>query len=74
MVDLIFIFLSQLHLKRDSWTVSGDGVYQAGVKIRSRYGPNINSLLAGHSVGVLVDSENKLHLYVNNVDQGVACR
>ena len=36
------------------------------------YGPNLNSLQSCHLVGVLVDSESRLHLYVNGIDQGVA--
>ena len=64
--------VTQLGLKRDSWLISGDGVYHNGVKIRSRYGPNINSLLAGHTLGLVVTSDNCLHLFVNGVDQGVA--
>ena len=40
--------------------------------LTSRYGPNINSLPAGHTPGLLVDSDNCLHLFVNGVDQGVA--
>ena len=47
-------------------------VYHNGVKVRSRYGPNINSLLAGHTLGLVVTSDNCLHLFVNGVDQGVA--
>ena len=65
--------VTQLGLKRESWLISGDGVYHNGVKTRSRYGPNINSLLAGHTLGLLVtSSDNCLHLFVNGVDQGVA--
>ena len=41
--------VTQLGLKRDSWLISGDGVYHNGVRVRSRYGPYINSLLAGHT-------------------------
>ena len=67
--------VTQLGLKRESWLISGDGVYHNGVKTRSRYGPNINSLLAGHTLGLLVTSgDNCLHLFVNGVDQGVAVK
>merc|ERR1712150_23081 len=47
--------VTQLGLKRDSWLISGDGVYHNGVKIRS-------SLLAGHTLGLVVTSDNCLHL------------
>ena len=33
---------------------------------------DLDSLSAGHLVGVLVDAESRLHLFVNGVDQGVA--
>ena len=61
-------------MKKESWLISGDGVYQNGSRVVSRYGPNINSLLVGHTVGILVDNNHGLHLYVNGVDQGVACQ
>ena len=71
--DNIHLPITQLQMKKESWLISGDGVYQNGVRVVSRYGPNINSLLVGHTVGLLVDDDNRLHLYVNGVDQGVAC-
>ena len=71
--DKVHLPVSLLHLKRETWIISGDGVYHNGSKIKNRYGPNINSLLAGHTLGVLVDGHHRLHLYVNGVDQGVAC-
>ena len=52
--------------------MAGDGVYHNGVRVRGRYGPNLDSLGVNHTVGVMVDRNNELHLYVNGVDQGVA--
>ncbi|KAB7508105.1 Neuralized-like protein 4 [Armadillidium nasatum] len=46
-------------------------------QIKGRYGPNLDSLSGGsggHLIGVLVDAESRLHLYVNGVDQGVAAK
>jgi neuralized-like protein 4 len=40
--------------------------------VKGGYGLNLDSLQSGHLVGILVDSESRLHLYVNGVDQGVA--
>ena len=71
--DKIHLPISQLQMKKESWLISGDGVYQNGSRVVSRYGPNINSLLVGHTVGLLVDDTHRMHLYVNGVDQGVAC-
>jgi len=71
--DNIHLPVSLLHLKKEAWIISGDGVYHNGSKVKTKYGPNINSLLAGHTLGLMVDADNKLHLYINGVDQGVAC-
>ena len=43
-------------------------------QIRDGYGPNLDRLSVGQTVGVLVDSDSSLHLYVDNVDQGVAVK
>jgi neuralized-like protein 4 len=42
------------------------------VQVKGCYGVNLDSLQACHLVGILVDSESRLHLYVDGVDQGVA--
>ena len=34
----------------------------------------MDKLQVGHTVGILVDEDSNLHLYVNGVDQGVAAR
>jgi len=39
------------------------------IQIKDNYGPNLDSLSAGHTVGVMVDGDSCLHLLVNNVDQ-----
>lgn len=36
------------------------------------YGPDWDTIGVGHLVGLLVDAEAQLHLYVNGEDQGVA--
>lgn len=42
------------------------------IQVKGCYGVNLDSLQSSHLVGVLVDSESRLHLFVNGVDQGVA--
>jgi neuralized-like protein 4 len=42
------------------------------MQVNGCYGVNLDSLHSSHLVGVLVDSESRLHLFVNGVDQGVA--
>lgn len=65
---------SAFKLKRPSWVICADGVFLDGTKIKGRYGPNLDSLQEKHVVGLLVDSENSLHLYVNGADQGVGAK
>nr|CAD7587837.1 unnamed protein product [Timema genevievae] len=66
--------LTALGFKRNSWIICSDSVYQNGVKVKSCYGPNLDNLQGSHMVGVLVDYDSQLHLYVNGVDQGVAAK
>ena len=40
------------------------------MQVKERYGPNLDRLQSGHVIGILVDGDNCLHLYVNGVDQG----
>ncbi|XP_076364931.1 neuralized-like protein 4 isoform X2 [Tachypleus tridentatus] len=63
---------SSLSLQKSAWVISEDSVFYGGIKVKSKYGPNLNSLHFCHFVGVMVDSENRLHLYVNGIDQGTA--
>ena len=44
------------------------------LQIKENYGPNLDNLQVGQTVGVLVDEDHNLHLYVDGVDQGVAAR
>ena len=43
-------------------------------QVKEHYGPNLDKLSCGHTVGLLVDDDNNLHMYVNGVDQGIAVR
>ncbi|PSN33663.1 hypothetical protein C0J52_20980 [Blattella germanica] len=64
--------LTALGFKKNSWIISSDCVFHNGVKVKGCYGPNLDSLQSCHLVGILVDIESRLHLYVNGIDQGVA--
>lgn len=44
------------------------------LQIKEHYGPNLDKLQVGHTVGILVDEDSSLHLYVNGIDQGLAAR
>ncbi|XP_064459470.1 neuralized-like protein 4 isoform X2 [Ornithodoros turicata] len=63
-----------LGLRKLGWTICGDSVHHGGTKIKGSYGPNLDNLQPRHTVGVLVDLDNNLHLFVNGVDQGIAAQ
>jgi neuralized-like protein 4 len=42
------------------------------LQVRSSYGANLERLHAGSTVGLLLDEESRLHLYIDGLDQGVA--
>eukprot|EP00095_Tigriopus_kingsejongensis_P009407 maker-scaffold143_size313727-snap-gene-1.19 protein:Tk09407 transcript:maker-scaffold143_size313727-snap-gene-1.19-mRNA-1 annotation:"neuralized-like protein 4-like" len=63
-----------LGFKKNCILVSGDNVFQSGTKIQGPYGPNLDNLGVGQTVGVLVDSNHQLHLFVNGLDQGIAAK
>lgn len=42
------------------------------LQIKTKYGPNLDTIGVGRLVGVLVDQLSQLHLYVDGADQGVA--
>ncbi|KAG1679563.1 Neuralized-like protein 4 [Nymphon striatum] len=66
--------VTALSIRKSSWVICSESVYHNGTKIKGRYGPNLNSLQVGHRVGIMVDVNNTLHLYVNGIDQGVAAK
>ncbi|XP_067658409.1 neuralized-like protein 4 isoform X2 [Haliotis asinina] len=66
--------VSAISIKKSSLVIHGDSVFSCGCKVRDRLACNLDSLQVGQYVGLLVDDENCLHLYINGVDQGVAVR
>ena len=66
--------LTASSIKKQSWVIQGCSVFQNGVKTMNGYGPDLDNLLCGQTVGVLVDDSSLLHLYVNGVDQGIAAK
>jgi neuralized-like protein 4 len=57
--------------RRECWALSGTGLYYNGTRVRTHPGPDLDDLAVGHTVGVMVDAQARLHLLVNGVDQGV---
>ncbi|XP_039602936.1 neuralized-like protein 4 isoform X2 [Polypterus senegalus] len=61
-------------LKRSTWLVQRDSVFHNSLKICENYGPNLDTCPEGTLLGILVDGNNCLHLYVNGIDQGLAAQ
>lgn len=66
--------VSAVDIRRSSIVIHTDSVFVCGTKVKQRYGPNLDTLQCGHIVGIMIDDENCLHLYVNGLDQGIAAR
>ncbi|MCJ8738832.1 hypothetical protein PDJAM_G00040230 [Pangasius djambal] len=61
-------------LKRSVWLLQRDSVFHNSLKICENYGPNLDTCPEGTVLGLLVDANSCLHLYVNGMDQGVAAQ
>ncbi|XP_060796336.1 neuralized-like protein 4 isoform X1 [Neoarius graeffei] len=61
-------------LKRSVWLLQRDSVFHNSLKICENYGPNLDTCPEGTVLGLLVDANGCLHLYVNGMDQGVAAQ
>ncbi|XP_041094143.1 neuralized-like protein 4 isoform X2 [Polyodon spathula] len=61
-------------LKRSSWLLQRGCVFHNSLKICDNYGPNLDTCPEGTVLGLLVDANSCLHLYVNGMDQGVAAQ
>ncbi|XP_060111332.1 neuralized-like protein 4 isoform X3 [Heteronotia binoei] len=61
-------------LKRSTWLLQRDSVFHNSLKVVENYGPNLDTCPEGTVLGLLVDSNSCLHLYVNGMDRGVAAQ
>ncbi|XP_074654148.1 neuralized-like protein 4 [Tubulanus polymorphus] len=66
--------VSAVGIKKPSWIVQTDSVFHSGTKMKTLYGQNLDSVGVGSVVGILIDDDSCLHLYVNDVDQGIAAK
>ncbi|XP_022100637.1 neuralized-like protein 4 isoform X3 [Acanthaster planci] len=62
---------SASNIKKGTWIVQGDAVFHNSNKVRTFNGPNLDQLKEGDTLGVLVDAQGQLHLYVYGRDHGV---
>ncbi|OAD58573.1 Neuralized-like protein 4 [Eufriesea mexicana] len=60
--------LTALGFRKHSWIICSDWISHNGI----RYGAALESLHSNSIVGLLIDDDNRLHLIINGVDQGVA--
>lgn len=64
--------LTALGFKRHSWIICSDWIFHNGMRVKTKYGAGLENLQCNSIVGLLIDEDNRLHLIINNVDQGVA--
>ncbi|XP_077998138.1 neuralized-like protein 4 [Glandiceps talaboti] len=61
-------------IKKSSWIIQNDSVFHNGVKVEEHIGPNLDSLQVGHRVGIKMDDDNCLHMFINGIDQGIVAK
>ncbi|XP_014472796.1 PREDICTED: neuralized-like protein 4 isoform X2 [Dinoponera quadriceps] len=64
--------LTALGFKRHSWIICSDWVSHNGTRVKTKYGGGLENLQCDSVVGLLVDEDSRLHLFINGADQGVA--
>ncbi|KAL0277171.1 UNVERIFIED_CONTAM: hypothetical protein PYX00_004538 [Menopon gallinae] len=64
--------VNSLALKEHSWIIYKDCIFKNGKKIRTGYGIHGFNFTIGTTIGMLIDSESQLHVYINGYDLGVA--
>ena len=70
--DKIHLPITALGFKKNAIVLAADTIFQNGQKLNSigPYGPNLETLTAGHKVGVKIDDQQNLRFFVDGVDQG----
>ncbi|XP_028049148.1 neuralized-like protein 4 [Monomorium pharaonis] len=64
--------LTALGFKRHSWIICSDWIFHNGTRVKTKYGAGLENLQCNSVVGLLIDEDSRLHLLINNVDQGIA--
>ncbi|KYN07792.1 Neuralized-like protein 4 [Cyphomyrmex costatus] len=62
----------QIRIEKHSWIICSDWIFHNGMRVKTKYGAGLENLQCNSIVGLLIDEDNRLHLFINNVDQGVA--
>lgn len=64
--------LTALGFKKHSWIICSDWISHNGMRVKTKYGASLENLPCNSVVGLLIDEDSRLHLFINSVDQGVA--
>ncbi|XP_012233137.1 neuralized-like protein 4 isoform X2 [Linepithema humile] len=64
--------LTALGFKKHSWIICSDWIFHNGMRVKTKYGAGLENLQCNSTVSLLIDEDNRLHLFINGVDQGVA--
>ncbi|KAK1117500.1 hypothetical protein K0M31_016533 [Melipona bicolor] len=64
--------LTALGFKKYSWIICSDWISHNGIRVKTKYGAALENLHCNSIVGLFIDDDNRLHLIINGVDQGVA--
>ena len=67
---------SALHLLplSNSWLICSNGVYYQNEKISNPFGPNLDTIAPGTTLGLCIDVEARLHLFVNGRNCGIVAK
>ncbi|XP_070207113.1 neuralized-like protein 4 isoform X3 [Littorina saxatilis] len=61
-------------IKKSAIVVQGQSVFVCGTKAKEHYGCDLSTVGCGRRLGVLVDSDSCLHVYIDGNDQGIAAK
>lgn len=64
--------LTALGFKRHSWIICSDWISHNGTRVKTKYGGGLENLQCNSVVGLLIDEDSRLRMFINGVDQGVA--
>lgn len=64
--------LTALGFKKHSWIICSDWIFHNSMRVKTKYGAGLENLQCNSIVGLLIDEDNRLHLFINGIDQGVA--
>ncbi|XP_039266317.2 neuralized-like protein 4 [Styela clava] len=64
--------IDALKIAKQTWLIQGDSVFKNGIKLKDNYGPGLDTITVCQTIGICVDEEKNLRLFVDGEDQGIA--